>query len=117
MIFLYFLMQFLQRGPLFLTIYGCKKGGEIALPKCVLCHLAKSSGGTLGGARDAPLTPGWSQTRVAERLPPWPDSRCAVWRESQPRVWGHRPQRPGHLCHRDSLAPSGYDHDYLVWGL
>jgi hypothetical protein len=36
-------MKFLQGRPLFSDIYECKKGVEIGLPICVLCHLAKSS--------------------------------------------------------------------------
>jgi hypothetical protein len=39
---LYFLMKFLQWRPLFSAVYECKKSVVIALPKCVLCHLAKS---------------------------------------------------------------------------
>jgi uncharacterized protein (UPF0335 family) len=35
-------MKFLLRRPLFSAIYECKKGVEIGLPICVLCHLAKS---------------------------------------------------------------------------
>src|SRR5712671_4543264 len=35
-------MKFLQWRPLFSAVYECKKSVVIALPKCVLCHLAKS---------------------------------------------------------------------------
>src|SRR5262249_43482732 len=72
---------------------------------------------TLGGARDAPLAPGWPETSVAERLPPRPDSRCAVCRAAQPCLWCHRPQRPGGLCPLDPLAPSGYDDDHPIRSL
>ena len=37
-------MKFLLWRPLFSAIYECKKGVEIELPICVLCHLAKSMG-------------------------------------------------------------------------
>src|SRR5215468_175560 len=40
---LYFHMKFLLGRPLFLSTYECKKGVEIGLPICVLCHLAKST--------------------------------------------------------------------------
>jgi hypothetical protein len=36
-------MKFLLGRPLFSVVYECKKGVEIGLPICVLCHLAKSS--------------------------------------------------------------------------
>src|SRR5262245_39519306 len=35
-------MKFLLGRPLFPVVYACKKGVEIGLPICVLCHLAKS---------------------------------------------------------------------------
>src|SRR5215813_3288880 len=99
-------------------VLSCGHGVEALLLAILDGHHALYKvGGTSGGARDAPLAPGGPWTRVAERLPPRPDSRGAVWRKSQPRVWGHRPQRPGRLCHRDPLAPSGYNHAHLVWGL
>jgi hypothetical protein len=34
-------MKFLLGRPLFSDVYECKKGVEIGLPICVLCHLAK----------------------------------------------------------------------------
>jgi hypothetical protein len=36
-------MKFLLWKPLFSDVYESKKGEEIVLPTCVLCHLAKSS--------------------------------------------------------------------------
>ena len=36
-------MKFLPGRPLFSAIYECKKGVEIGLPICVLCHLDKSN--------------------------------------------------------------------------
>jgi len=35
--------KFLLGRPSFSAVYECKKGVEIGLPICVLCHLAKSS--------------------------------------------------------------------------
>jgi hypothetical protein len=35
-------MKFLPETPLFSATYEYKKGVEIGLPICVLCHLAKS---------------------------------------------------------------------------
>jgi len=36
-------MKFLLGRPFFSVVYECKKGVEIGLPICVLCHLAKSN--------------------------------------------------------------------------
>src|SRR4029450_12085609 len=91
---------------------GGSAPGDSRLSSCPLY-----GGGTLGGARGAPLAPRWPGTRVAERLSPRTDSRGAVCCAAQPGVWCHRTQRPGSLCPLDTMAPSGYDDDHPVWGL
>jgi len=70
---LYFHMKFLLGRPLFLSTYECKKGVEIGLPICVLCHLAKS-------------TPVKRRTCVMS-LRPYPmETRCASL--SSTHAWG-----------------------------